>query len=374
MLLNEDQLMIQTMVRDFAQSELLPHSADWDRHNTFPANALNQAAALGLCGVTVAEEWDGAGSDAVSYALAIEELAAGDGAMSTIISVTNLVARILYRFGNDAQKEKYLRPVAKGERLGCFCLTEPHAGSDASEIRTKATLENGHYILNGTKQFVTSGQNANIAVVFAVTDPEAGKRGISAFLVNTDNPGYKVSRVEEKLGQHASDTAQIILDNCQIDAENLIGEPGQGYKIALSNLEFGRIGIASQCVGMAQTAFNHARQYAKDRTSFGEPLEQHQAISFRLADMATQIEAARLMVLNAAALQDAGQASLKQASMAKLFASEMAEKVCSAAIQILGGYGYLKDYPVEQIYRDVRVAQIYEGTSDIQKMVISRHI
>ena len=362
------------MVRDFAQSELLPHSAEWDRNNTFPEAALKQAAALGLYGVTVDDEWNGAGSDAVSYALAIEELAAGDGATSTIISVTNLVARILYRFGNESQKEKYLRPAARGDLLGCFCLTEPHAGSDASEIRTRASMDKGQYLLNGTKQFVTSGQNADIAVVFAVTDPDAGKKGISAFLVNTNNPGYKVSRVEEKLGQHASDTAQVILENCRVDADNLIGEPGEGYKIALSNLEFGRIGIASQCVGMAQAAFNYAREYARERTSFGQTLDRHQAIGFRLADMATQIEAARLMVVNAAALQDAGQPSLKQASMAKLFASEMAEKVCSDAIQILGGYGYLKDYPVEQIYRDVRVAQIYEGTSDIQKMVISRHI
>ncbi|MEM7194056.1 MAG: acyl-CoA dehydrogenase family protein [Pseudomonadota bacterium] len=374
MLLNENQSLIQATVRDFAKRRLQPRSAEWDRSGHFPAEEIKTAGSLGLCGMTVPVDDGGAGADTLSYAIAIEELAAGDGSVSTIISVTNLVSRILARFGSPTQRSEELIALATGEALGCFCLTEPHAGSDASAIRTRAVRDGDFYVLNGTKQFVTSGRNADLAVVFAVTDPDAGKRGISAFLVPTTNDGYVVSRLEEKLGQHASDTAQITLDNCRIPASSLIGQPGEGYKVALSNLEYGRVGIAAQCVGMARSALECAIAYSRDRQSFDKPLSEHQAVAFRLADSATTLESCRLMVWHAAALQDAGLPGLKQACMAKLFASEQAEKICSAAIQVLGGYGYLKDFPVEQIYRDVRVAQIYEGTSDIQKMVICRHL
>lgn len=330
---------------------------------------------LGLLGMVVPEEWGGAGADAVSYALAIEEIAAGDGAISTIMSVHNSVgcAPIL-KFGNDEQKDKYLRAMATGRMLGAFCLTEPQAGSDASALKTRAVQDGDHYVLNGAKQFITNGQNAGVALVFAVTDPAAGKKGISAFLVPTDNPGYKVARLEHKLGQRSSDTAEILLEDARVPASAMLGQPGEGYRIALANLEGGRIGIAAQSVGMAQAAFEAARDYARDRVSMGVPIIQHQAVSFRLADMATRIEAARQLVLHAASLRGAGQPCLKEASMAKLFASEMAERVCSDAIQTFGGYGYVEDFPVERIYRDVRVCQIYEGTSDIQRLVIARNL
>ncbi|MBJ7415750.1 MAG: acyl-CoA dehydrogenase family protein, partial [Niveispirillum sp.] len=309
------------------------------------------------------------------YALAIEEIAAGDGAISTIMSVHNSVgcAPIL-KFGNAEQKERYLRAMASGRMLGAFCLTEPQAGSDASALKTRAVKDGDHYVLNGAKQFITNGQNAGVALVFAVTDPAAGKKGISAFLVPTDNPGYKVARLEHKLGQRSSDTAQILLEDARVPASSMLGNPGEGYRIALANLEGGRIGIAAQAVGMAQAAFEAARDYARDRTSMGVAIIDHQAVSFRLADMATRIEAARQLVLHAASLRGAGQACLKEASMAKLFASEMAERVCSDAIQTFGGYGYVEDFPVERIYRDVRVCQIYEGTSDIQRLVIARNL
>lgn len=375
MILTKEQIMIRDMARNFAQERLAPNAAEWDKTKKFPAEELKAMGELGLYGMTIPEEWGGAGIDYVSFALAIEEIAAGDGSCSTILSVNNsVVCGPLLQFGSEFLKNTYLKPLASGKMLGCFCLTEPQAGSDASSLRTRAVKEGDDYVLNGTKQFITSGKHADVAIVFAVTDPDAGKRGISAFAVPTDNPGYKVASLEDKMGQHASDTAQILFDNCRIPVDHLIGEEGQGYKIALGNLEAGRIGIAAQSVGMARAAYEAALSYAKERESFGQAIIQHQAIGFRLAEMATQLEAARLLVLNAAELQEAGLPSLKEACMAKLFASEAAEKICSDAIQIHGGYGYLKDFPVERIARDVRVAQIYEGTSDIQKMVIARQL
>ncbi|TVR78398.1 MAG: acyl-CoA dehydrogenase [Rhodospirillales bacterium] len=375
MSLTEEQTMIQDMARQFAREQLLPFAAEWDRTATFPALAIRQMGELGLLGMVVPEEWDGAGADHVAYALALEEIAAGDGACSTIMSVHNSVACMpILKFGNASQKERFLKPMARGELLGAFCLSEPQAGSDAAALRTRAVRNGEGYVLNGVKQFITSGKHGQIGIVFAVTDPEAGKQGISAFIVPTDTPGYTVARVEEKMGQHASDTVQIVFEDMWLPEDNLLGREGEGYRIALSNLEGGRIGIASQCVGMARAAFEAALDYAKDRQTFGVPIIDHQAVAFRLADMATEIDAARLLVLRAAALRDAGAPCLKEASMAKLFASEMAERVCSKAIQVLGGYGYLADFPVERIYRDVRVAQIYEGTSDVQRIVISRAI
>ena len=375
MLLTAEQEMIRDAVRSFAREQLAPNAAQWDRDAAFPAEALKGMAALGLYGLTVPEQWGGAGLDTVSLAIALEEIAAGDGACSTIISVNNsVVCGPILAYGSDAQKQKWLKPLAGGAMLGCFCLTEPHVGSDASAIRSSARLEGGEWVLNGVKQFITSGKNADVAIVFAVTDKGAGKKGISGFIVPTDAPGYIVSRIEHKLGQRASDTAQIVLENCRIPAGNLLGTEGEGYRIALSNLEGGRIGIAAQAVGMARAAFEAALAYAKERESFGKPIIEHQAVNFRLADMATHIEVARQMVWHAASLRDARLPCLKEASMAKLFASEMAEKACSDAIQIHGGYGYVNDFPVERIYRDVRVCQIYEGASDIQRLVIGRAI
>lgn len=375
MILTEEQRMIRDMARDFARERLAPNAAEWDRESIFPSDELKEMGALGLFGMTMPEEWGGAGTDYVSFALAIEEIAAGDGACSTILSVNNsVVCGSLLKFGSDYLKATYLQPLASGAMLGCFCLTEPQAGSDASALKMRAVKEGNEYILNGTKQFITSGKYAQVAIVFAVTDPAAGKRGISAFVVPTDNPGYKVASIEKKLGQHASDTAQIFFDECRIPATHLIGKEREGYKIALSNLEGGRVGIAAQCVGMARAAYESALSYAQERESFGKPIINHQAVGFRLADMATQLEAAHLMVMNAAVLRDTGEPCLKQACMAKLFASEVAEKICSDAIQIHGGYGYLQDFTVERIYRDVRIAQIYEGTSDIQRIVIARTI
>ena len=375
MILTPEQEMIRDTLRQFAREQLAPKAAEWDRHSTFPAQALADLAALGLWGVTVPEAWDGAGLDTVSLAVALEEIAAGDGATSTILSVQNsLICGILNKYGNDMQKERWLRGAATGRLLGCFCLTEPHVGSDAAAIRTRAVKDGEHWVLNGVKQFITSGKNGQIAIVLAVTDPAAGKKGISCFVVPTDAPGYVVARIEDKLGQHASDTAQILFEDCRIPADHLLGKEGEGYKIALSNLEAGRIGIASQSLGMARAALEAALAYAKERETFGKPIAEHQAVAFRLADMATRLEAARQLVWHAASLRDGGLPCLKEASMAKLFASEMAEQVCSDAIQIHGGYGYVNDFPVERIYRDVRVCQIYEGASDIQRLVISRAV
>ena len=375
MILNDDQKMIRDTLRDFARERLAPNAAEWGQNATFPAAALQELAGLGVWGMVVPEQWGGPGLDYVSLAIAIEEIAAGDGATSTIMSVQNsLVCGILNRYGNDAQKARWLKGAATGDLLGCFCLTEPHVGSDAAAIKTRAVKDGDHWVLNGVKQFITSGKYAKIAIVFAVTDPAAGRKGISCFCVPTETPGYVVARIEEKLGQSASDTAQILFENCRIPADCLLGNEGDGYKIALSNLEAGRIGIAAQSVGMARSALEAAVKYAKERETFGKPIVEHQAVAFRLADMATQIEVARQMVWHAASLRRAGEPCLKEASMAKLFASEMAEKVCSDAIQIHGGYGYVADFPVERIYRDVRVCQIYEGASDIQRLVIARAV
>ena len=373
MLLTPDQEMIRDAVRAFAQEQLWPNAAAWDKTHEFPKQAHHGLAALGAYGICVPEEFGGAQLDYVTLALVLEEIAAGDGGTSTAISVTNCpVNAILLRYGNPAQKDHWLTKLAQGQMLGAFCLTEPQVGSDASGLRTTAVRDGDGYVLNGVKQFITSGKNGHVAVVIAVTDKGAGKKGMSAFLVPTDAPGYVVARLEDKLGQHSSDTAQINFDNCRIPAENLIGTEGEGYKIALGGLEGGRIGIAAQSVGMARSAFDCAVAYAKERTSFGTAIFNHQAVGFRLAECATKIEAARQLIWHAASLRDAGRPCLKEAAMAKLFASEMAEQVCSAAIQTLGGYGYVSDFPVERIYRDVRVCQIYEGTSDVQKIIIQR--
>lgn len=373
MLLTQDQKMIRDAVRAFAQEELWPHAAQWDRDHTFPRQAHKGLAALGCYGICVPEEYGGAGLDYLTLSLVLEEIAAGDGGTSTAISVTNCPYNaILMKYGTQAQKQQWLVPAARGDILGAFCLTEPHAGSDASAVRTTATREGGEYALNGVKQFITSGQNGQAAIVIAVTDKNAGKKGLNAFIVPTSNPGWKVAGLERKLGQHSSDTAQILLQDCRIPGQNRIGEEGEGYKIALSALEGGRIGIASQSVGMARSALEFAIRYAKEREAFGVPIFEHQAVAFRLADCATRLEAARQLIWHAAALRDAGQPCLKEAAMAKLFASEAAEHVCSTAIQTLGGYGVTADFPVERIYRDVRVCQIYEGTSDVQKIIISR--
>lgn len=375
MILSEQHQMIRDALREFAQQQLQPHAATWDRERRFPREALQQLAQLGAFGIAVPEADGGAGLDYLALALVIEEIAAGDGGTSTVISVNNCpVCSIGMSYADEAQKTQWLRPLARGDMLGAFALTEPHAGSDASALRTSARRDGDYYVLNGVKQFITSGKNADVCIVMAVTDKAAGKRGISAFWVPTNTPGYVVARVEDKLGQHSSDTAQILLEDCRVPAANRIGAEGMGYKIALSGLEGGRIGIAAQAVGMARAAFEAALAYAKDRESFDRPLFDHQAVQFRLADMATQIEAARQLVWHAASLKDAGVPCLKEAAMAKLYASEMAEKVCSDALQIHGGYGYLADFPVERIYRDVRVCQIYEGTSDIQKILIGRSL
>ena len=373
MLLASDHLAVQEAVRAYVRAEIAPRAAEWDRTHHFPKEQLRGLAALGCYGVAVPAEWDGAGLDYLALSVVLEEIAAGDGATSTVVSVNNCpVCSILMAFGSDEQKQRFLRPLARGDMLGAFCLTEPHVGSEAGGLRTTAARVGDEYVLNGVKQFVTSGQNADVAIVMAVTDKAAGKKGISAFLVPTTTPGYTVARLEEKLGQHASDTAQIVFENCRVPAANRLADEGMGLRIALSGLEGGRIGIASQAVGMARAAFEAALAYSKERETFGQPIFQHQAIQFRLAEMATQIEAARQLIRHAAALKDAARPCLKEAAMAKLFASEMAERVCSAAIQVHGGYGYVSDFPVERIYRDVRVCQIYEGTSEVQKILIGR--
>ena len=373
MLLSDDHRAVQDAVRAYVQDHIAPQAAQWDKNHHFPAAELKGLAALGCYGVAVPAEWGGAGLDYLSLSLILEEIAAGDGATSTVVSVNNCpVCSILMAWGSEAQKEQWLKPLARGDMLGAFCLTEPHVGSQADGLKTTATKEGHDYVLNGVKQFITSGKTGDVAIVMAVTDKAAGKKGISAFLVPTKTPGYTVARLEDKMGQHASDTAQILFGNCRVPAANLIGEEGQGLKIALSGLEGGRIGIASQAVGMARAAFEAALRYAKERVAFGQPIFEHQAVQFSLADMATQIEAARQLIHHAASLKDAGKPCLKEAAMAKLFATEMAERVCSAAIQVHGGYGYVSDFPVERIYRDVRVCQIYEGTSEVQKILIGR--
>ncbi|QDQ25881.1 acyl-CoA dehydrogenase [Chitinimonas arctica] len=375
MILSEEHQMIRDSVREFARERLWPSAGLRDETHAFPYDEIAQAAELGLFGLTVPPEWQGAGLDYLASALVIEELAAGDGAFSTIVSVHNSVGcGPILAFGNDVQKTEYLTKLASGDWLASFCLTEPQVGSEASAIKTRAVRDGDSFVLNGAKQFITNGKNSQLAIVIAVTDPAAGKKGLSAFIVRTDTPGYNVARVEKKLGQAASDTCAIVLDGCRVPATNLLGLEGEGYKVALASLESGRIGIAAQALGMARSAYECALRYSRERVSFGKPIFEHQAVNFRLADMATQLEASRQLIWHAASLKDAGLPCLKEASMAKLFASEMAERVCSDAIQIHGGYGYLSDFPVERIYRDVRVCQIYEGTSDIQRIVIGRAI
>ena len=375
MILTQEQEMIRDSMRAFAQERLAPFAAEWDKTHAFPAEALKELGELGAMGMCVPEEWGGAGMDYMSLVLTLEEIAAGDGATSTIVSVQNsLACGITQKYGTDAQKEEWLKPLARGEKLGCFCLTEPHTGSDAAAITTRADRDGDFFVLNGVKQFITTGKHAHMAIVFAVTDKAAGKKGISCFLIPTNTSGFVVGRTEDKMGQHASDTVQIILENCRVPASALLGKEGEGYKIALSNLEAGRIGIAAQSIGMARAAFEAAVRYAKERVTFGVPIIEHQAVNFKLADMNTLLDAARLMVWRAAQLKDAGKPCLKEASMAKLFASEAAEKIASDAIQIHGGVGYTSDFPVERIYRDVRISQIYEGANDIQRLVIGRTI
>jgi butyryl-CoA dehydrogenase len=373
MIITQEQEMIRNMAREFAQRRLAPHSAEWERTSTFPRDALKEMGALGFLGMTVPTEWGGANADYVAYALALEEIAAGDGAVSTVMSGHNSVGCMpVLEYGTIHQKEKYLRPMASGEWLCAFCLTEPQGGSDASALRTTAERRGDCYVLNGTKQFITTGKNADLALVFAVTNPGAGKRGISAFIVETSRPGYRVGRIEKKMGQNASDTCEIHFDALELPVENRLGEEGEGYRIALSNLEGGRIGIAAQSVGMARAAMEIAVGYAQERKTFGKRIIEHQAVAFRLADMATGVEASRQLVLHAAALRNGGLSCLREASMAKLFATETAERVCSDAIQTLGGAGYMEDFGVERIFRAVRGAKIYEGTNDIQRIVISR--
>ena len=371
---DDPHVLLRESVRRFARERLWPNAARWDREHHFPREELREAAAMGLYGVAIPEQWGGAGMDATSLAIACEEISAGDGATGTILAVNNLVAGILNGFANEAQKRQWLVPVASGGMLGAFCLTEPQAGSDASAIQTRAERTADGWVLNGVKQFITSGKTADVAIVFAVTDKAAGKKGISAFIVPTKAAGYVVARIEQKAGQHASDTAQVVFEDCRVPADALLGDEGTGYRIALANLESGRINIAAQATGIARSALEAAVAYARERRSFDRPLIEHQAVNFRLADMATQVEAARQMVLHAARLRDAGRPCLKEASMAKLFASEMAEKVCSDAIQVHGGAGYVADFPVERLWRDVRVCKIYEGASDIQRLLIGRSL
>ncbi|HFB67303.1 MAG TPA: acyl-CoA dehydrogenase [Aeromonadales bacterium] len=375
MILNEEQYLIKEAARQYADAEIRPYASEWDKSATFPAKALQGLADLGFYGMLVPEQYGGCNIGHIAAATVIEEISAADAACGTVISVTNSVACMpILKFGTEIQKQTFLKPLASGKALGLFCLTEPQAGSDAADLKTQATKTEAGYILNGVKQFITSGQHGDIAIVFAVTDAKAGKKGLSAFIVPTTTPGFSVSSIENKMGQHASDTCQIMLQDCFVSTENLLGAEGEGYKIALSNLEGGRIGIAAQSVGIASAALKAAKTYALERQTFGKPIIEHQVIAFKIADMATKIEAARLLYQQAAALRDEDKPCLKEASMAKLFASEMAEKVCSEAIQIHGGYGYLTDFPVEKYYRDVRICQIYEGTSEIQKIVISRAV
>ena len=375
MRLTGEQRMLRDVARDFARTRLAPFAAERDREARFPVEAIEELGKLGFMGMLVPETYGGAGADHFGYALVIEEIAAGEGAVSTILSVQNSVGCMpVLQYGSEEQKQRFLKPMATGEMLSCFCLTEPQAGSDAAAIRTRARRHGNRWVLSGTKQFITSGSTAQIAIVFAVTDPERGKKGISAFLVPTDSPGYRVAGLEHKLGQRASDTAQLVFEEVELTPDLMLGAEGEGYRIALSNLEGGRIGIGAQAVGMARAAYEAALAYAKEREAFGKAIIEQQAVAFRLADMATSLAAARGLVLDVAARRDAGEPCLKEAAMAKLFASEMAERVASDAIQIHGGYGYVADFPVERIYRDVRVCQIYEGTSDIQRLVIAREV
>ena len=375
MLLSDDQILIRDSAREFAQGEIAPRAAEMDKTAEFPTDIAVKLGELGFLGMTISEEWGGIGADNVSLALVIEEISAADGACGLLVGLQNsVVCGPINQFGSKEQKDRFLRPAARGEMRGCFCLTEPQAGSDASNLRTRAELRGNRYIVNGSKQFISSGSTADFALIFGVTDPDAGKKGISAFIALTDADGYQVVTREDKLGQRASDTCQLSFNDLEVFPDMVLGEPGEGYRIALSNLEGGRIGIGAQALGIARAAYEAALSYAKDRESMGRPIIEHQAVAFRLADMATKIEVSRQMILHAATIKDSGRPALKEASMAKLFASEMAEEVCSAAIQIHGGYGFVRGYPVERLWRDVRVCTIYEGTSDVQRLVIGREI
>ena len=373
--LTDEQRMIRDMAREFAQAELAPHAGQWDEEGWIPDAVVAKLGELGLLGMVVPEEWGGAFSDYTAYALAMEEIAAGCAATATLMSVHNSVGcGPILAWGGDAQKRAWLPDMAAGRKIGCFCLTEPQAGSEANNLRTRAALKDGRWVLNGSKQFVTNGKRASVAIVFAVTDPDLGKKGLSAFIVPTDTPGFNDQKLESKLGIRASDTCGILLEDCAIPEENLLGPRGKGLAIALSNLEGGRIGIAAQALGIARAAFEAALSYAKERTQFGKKLTEHQSIANYLADMQTRINAARLLILHAARMRSEGIPCLSEASQAKLYASELAEWVCSKAIQVHGGYGYLRDYPVERHYRDARITQIYEGTSEIQRLVIARQL
>lgn len=373
--LSEEQIMIRDMARDFARAEVAPHSRAWEQAGWIDDALVAQMGALGLLGMVVPEQWGGSYTDYVAYALAVEEISAADGALGALMSVHNSVGcGPLLNYGSPAQQDTWLAVLASGEAIGCFCLTEPQAGSEANNLRTRAMLDGEHWVIDGAKQFVTNGRRAKLAIVFAVTDPELGKKGLSAFLVPTDTPGFTVDRSEHKLGIRASDTCAITLSQCRVPVANLLGERGKGLNIALSNLEGGRIGIAAQALGIARAAFEAALGYARERVQFGKPIIEHQSVANLLADMQVQVNAARLLVLHAARLRSAGLPCLSEASQAKLFASEMAERVCSSAVQIHGGYGYLEDYPVEKYYRDARITQIYEGSSEIQRMLIAREL
>lgn len=373
--LTEEQRMIRDLARDFARREVAPHARAWEKAEWIDDAVVAQLGELGLLGMVVPEQWGGTYMDYVAYALAVEEISAGDGSLGALMSIHSSVGcGPLLRYGSDAQQDRWLPDLAAGKVIGCFCLTEPQAGSEAHNLRTRAVLEGDSWVLNGSKQFVSNGRRAGLAIVFAVTDPELGKKGLSAFLVPTDTPGFRVERTEHKMGLRASDTCAVTLDDCRIPAANLLGERGKGLAIALSNLEGGRIGIAAQALGIARAAFEAALGYARERIQFDKAIIQHQSIANMLADMHTRLNAARLLILHAARLRTAGQPCLSEASQAKLFATETGEWVCSKAIQIHGGYGYLEDYPVEQYYRDIRITQIYEGSSEIQRLLITREL
>jgi len=370
-----EQRIIRDAARQFATSELAPNAAAWDRSGWIADAAVAQMGELGLLGMIVPEQWGGSYVDYTAYALAVEEIAAGCAASATMMSVHNSVGcGPILQYGSEAQKQRYLPAMAAGQQIGCFCLTEPQAGSEAHNLRTQAVLQDGHWVLDGSKQFVTNGKRAHLAIVFAVTDPQAGKKGLSAFIVPTDTPGFIVQRVESKLGIRASDTCAITLENCRIPEAQLLGPRGKGLAIALSNLEGGRIGIAAQALGIARAALAAALDYARERVQFGKPIVEHQSIANMLADMHTRINAARMLIHHAARMRTEGLPCLSEASQAKLYASELAERVCSSALQIHGGYGYLQDYPVERHYRDARITQIYEGTSEIQRQLIVRRL
>lgn len=375
MLLKEEDCLIQQTARQIASKHISPYSEKWAQEKTFPKEAIQALASAGFMGILVPEEWHGSGCSNLAYVLILEEIAKADGATSTIVSVHNSVASLpILKFGSQMQKEQFLVPMAKGEKLGAFCLSEPQAGSDAKNLQTKAILKGDHYVLNGVKQFVTSGDVADVAIVFAVTAKSEAQKEISAFIIPTDLPGFNVAKIENKMGQHASNIAQIVLDDLKVPKDYLLGEIGQGYKIALSTLECGRLGVAAQALGIASRAFEVCLQYAHEREAFGKPLFQHQAVQFKFAEMATNMEAAKQLLYHTANKHDAKQLALKEAAMTKLFTTETAEQVCRECLQIFGGYGYLSDYPIERLYRDVRVTTIYEGASDIQKIIIAKSL